>query len=66
MAAFFVLVESVVAGFSRVILQLPVGVVKFAVGGVVDARVVCGCGTLARSLCLNDHPHHSSLRCLER
>ena len=32
-------------GFSRVVLRLDVGVVRFVVGGAVDARGVRGCWT---------------------
>ena len=49
-----------------VILRLAVGVVGFAAGGIVDARGVCGCGTITHCpLCLDDHPYHPSLHCLE-
>ena len=65
-AALFLLVGVLRVGFSRVVLQLAVGVVGFAVGGIVDALGLCGCGTLTCfSLRLYDHPHHSSLRCQE-
>ena len=46
MAAFCVLVEALVVVFSRVVLRLTVGVVGFAVGGIVDACGVRGCVTL--------------------
>ena len=51
--------------FNRVV-RLAVGVVGFDVGGIVDALGVRGCVTFSScSLCLYDHLHHPSLRCLE-
>ena len=64
-ADFFLLVVSWWLGSSRVIIRLALWVVGFAVGGIVDACGVWGCVTFTRfSLCLHDHPHHTSLRCL--
>ena len=44
-AAFFVFVAALRVGFSRVDLRLAVPIVGLAVGCIVDARGVCGCGT---------------------
>ena len=44
--AFFLLVEVLGVGLSRVVLWLAVGVMVFVVGVIVDVRGACGGNTL--------------------